>query len=243
MKTKKTKKIGIVALKGGEGKSLVACQLASWFAQGHRPFLIDSDEQETSYEYSKIRAENQRVKQFDCMKLTGIDVRKKVLEMEGKYSIIIIDAGGRHTESLRAVLSVCDAVFIPVTPSSESLWSLSRQLSNSSPKLLDVVIEMKQANPNLKVFSFINRGDVQGNSNQEVAEYLEKLDELEHIDVTLQNRRAYRNSITQGLALNEQKGRYRDLKAINEFEKLYNNVKKKIKVTLNKHHDKVKTKQ
>ena len=99
MKTKKTKKIGIVALKGGEGKSLVACQLASWFAQeGHRPFLIDSDEQETSYEYSKIRAENQ-VKQFDCMKLTGIDVRKKVLEMEGKYSIII--PIGRKTLSFR----------------------------------------------------------------------------------------------------------------------------------------------
>lgn len=212
-------KIGVISLKGGDGKTQIACQLTARFAQEKRDkvLLIDTDEQETAYDFSCIRSENQLLPQFDCIKVTGIDVRKTILSQEQNYSVIIVDAGGSHTEALRATLSACNIILVPVPPKSESIWSFN--------KLAKIINDMKKANPKMKLFCFLNKADHQGHDNNDTISYLERKDLIKYINTTIKNRKAFSNAISQGYCINELKGRFRDTKATDELEQLYRQIK------------------
>lgn len=186
-------------IKGGSGKTTVATNLAVIRAgQGSDVLLIDADDQETATDFTTQRSEHLDGEAgYTNIKLTGTAVRNQTLRLKEKYQDIFIDTGGRDTTSQRAALSVADVLLVPFVPRSFDVWTIE--------KVSELVAEMRQANPRLKAFTFINRADPRGHDNDEAAGVLKESQELIFIEPALGNRKAFSNAAAAGLAVTELK--------------------------------------
>jgi chromosome partitioning protein len=186
-------------IKGGSGKTTIATNLAVIRSgQGSDVLLIDADDQETATDFTTQRSERLEGEAgYTNIKLTGAGVRNQTQRLKEKYEDIIIDTGGRDTTSQRAALSVADVLLVPFVPRSFDVWTIE--------KVSELVTEMRQANPTLKAFTFINRADPRGHDNDEAAEVLKEAPELKFIETPLGNRKAFGNAAATGLAVTELK--------------------------------------
>ena len=200
-------------IKGGSGKTTIATHLAVMRAQqGADILLIDADDQETSFDFSSLRSSSEvKLPEYTCIKLSGKSVRTEILKMKDKYDDIIVDAGGRDTINQRAALSTADILLVPFVPRSFDLWTLDNVAS--------VVQEIKQINPVLKAYAFLNRADSRGYDNEEAQEMIKENENLMPLPVSICNRKAFGNAAAEGKAVNELK--ILDKKAIMEIENLY----------------------
>ena len=186
-------------IKGGSGKTTVATNLAVIRSgQGSDVLLIDADDQETATDFTTQRSERRDGEAgYTSIKLTGAAVRTQTLRLKQKYQDIIIDTGGRDTTSQRAALSVADVLLVPFVPRSFDVWTIE--------KVSELVAEMRQANPTLKAFTFINRADPRGHDNNEAAEVIKESKELQFIETPLGSRKAFGNAAASGLSVTELK--------------------------------------
>jgi len=200
-------------IKGGSGKTTIATHLAIMRAQqGADILLIDADDQETSFDFSSLRSSSEvKLPEYTCIKLSGKAVRTEIIKMKEKYDDIIVDAGGRDTINQRAALSTADILIVPFVPRSFDLWTLDNVAS--------VVQEIKQINPTLKAYAFLNRADSRGYDNEEAREMIKENDNLMTLPISIGNRKAFGNAAADGKAVNELKAL--DKKAIMEIENLY----------------------
>lgn len=200
-------------IKGGSGKTTIATHLAVMRAQqGADVLLIDADDQETSFDFSSLRSSNEiKLPEYTCIKLSGKSVRTEIIKMKEKYDDIIVDAGGRDTINQRAALSTADRLIVPFVPRSFDLWTLDNVAS--------VVQEIKQINPNLQAYAFLNRADARGYDNEEAQEMIKENENLMTLPVAICNRKAFGNAAAEGKAVNELK--ILDKKAVIEIENLY----------------------
>lgn len=200
-------------IKGGSGKTTVSTNLAVICAsQGKDVLLIDADDQETSTDFTNLRNEKlENGSGYTSIKLTGPAVRTETQRLASKYDDIIIDTGGRDTTSQRAALTIADMILIPFVPRSFDVWTLER--------VGHLVEEMRNANPTLKAYTFINRADPRGQDNDEAAEVLKETTSLKFVDMPLGSRKSFSNAAAQGLAVTELKPH--DPKAIEEIMVLY----------------------
>jgi len=202
-------------IKGGSGKTTFATNLAVIRAsQGHDVVLIDADEQETSYDFTQLRAEQMDGKPgYLCNKQSGMGVRTSAVQLAQKYEDIIIDTGGRDTASQRAALSIADVLIVPFVPRSFDVWTLERVTS--------LLAEIKPINPKLRAATFLNRADARGQFPALSAEALQDTDPnlLCFSGLALGNRVAFGTAASKGLAVTELKPE--DPKAVEEMMALY----------------------
>lgn len=205
--------ITVGGIKGGSGKTTVATNLSIIRSlQGRDVLLIDADDQETASDFTMIRNErNGAGAGYTSIKLTGAAVRTETLRLKNKYEDILIDTGGRDTASQRAAISVSDVLLVPFVPRSFDVWTIE--------KVSALVQEMQPANPRLRAYTFINRGDPRGSDNTEAAQALSEDAALRLLPVTLGTRKAFGNAASEGLAVTELK--ISDAKAIEEVMTLY----------------------
>ena len=209
--------ICLAGTKGGSGRSTTATNFACIAAgQGADVLLVDADDQETSADFTAARKQDHpEVPKFTCTKLTGRAVRTEVLELAPKYDHVIIDTGGRDTTSQRAAMSVSDIAVIPFAPRSFDIWTIN--------KVVSLLEEMRTVNPKLKALAFLNRTDPQGqgSENNEAAELLANSKGIDFIDAPIRLCKAYAHAASQGLAVTELTGNYRNTKAAKEIMKLF----------------------
>ena len=209
--------ICLAGTKGGSGRSTTATNFACIAAgQGMKVLMVDADDQETSADFTAARKQDHPdAPSFTCIKLTGRAVRTEVLDLAPQYDHVIIDTGGRDTTSQRAALSVSDVLLVPFAPRSFDIWTVN--------KVADLVEEMRSVNPKLKALAFLNRTDPQGQGteNEEAAELLRGVPGLIFIDTPIRFRKAYAHAASQGLAVTELTGQYRNAKAADEIMKLF----------------------
>ena len=202
----------IAGVKGGTGKTTIATNLAVMrAADGKKLLLVDADEQNSTVVWANQRDVLGIETMWTTVSFGGKALRSQVLRMKDDYDDIIIDVGGRETTSLRAALSIADVCIIPFKPRSLDIWTLGG--------IKAVVSEMKQANPNLKVFSFINQADAKGTDNEGSLSILEECEEIQCIPITVGCRKAFANAASDGLSVMELKTQ--DKKASQEMTQLY----------------------
>lgn len=197
--------------KGGAGKSTLAVNLTIASAlNGHDVLLIDGDEQRTALTFTDLRTEQLGQAGYTAVALTGVAIRNQVRQLAPKYDDIIVDVGGRDTASFRAALIVADVLLIPVLPRSFDLWAVDQ--------VIDLIKDARELNENLRACAVVNMADPQGQDNDDTAQALAKLPEIELLPITIGRRKALPNAATSGRSVLEQTPK--DPKAVQEIEQL-----------------------
>jgi chromosome partitioning protein len=182
--------------KGGVGKTLLAVNIAAVLAaRGDDILLIDGDGQSSAATFAQIRSELAVPAKFTTVQLHGAAIRQQMKSLRAKYQEIIIDVGGRDTGSLRAALTVSDAILIPFQPRSVDLWA--------GVQIGALVAEARAVN-DLKAYAVINAADAQGSDNDDAIAALGTIDGLEVLSAVIGRRKAFPNAFTAGLAVTEQ---------------------------------------
>ena len=206
--------ITVGGTKGGGGKTTLATNLTVMrAAEGREVLLIDADDQATASGFTSLRNSNRTGDGagYTGIRLLGEEILHSHKSLSSKYSDIVIDAGGRDTDSHRAGLLVADVALIPFQPSSFDVWELA--------KARKLVREARTVNSRLHAFTLINMADPRGHDNQAAAEYAEDVDGLEFIPASIVTRKAFRRAAAQGLSVVEL--RPRDSKAVEEITAIY----------------------
>lgn len=202
----------IAGVKGGTGKTTIATNLAVIrSAEGKKLLLVDADEQRSTVIWANQRDVLGIETKWTTVSFGGKALRSQLLRMKYDYDDIIIDVGGRETTSLRASLSIADVCIVPFKPRSLDIWTLGDVRS--------VVAEMKPANPNLKVYAFINQADSKGSDNEGSQSILEESEDIQCIPLTVGCRKAFANAASDGLSVTEMK--VQDKKAVQEMTQIY----------------------
>ena len=204
--------IMIAGVKGGTGKTTITTNLAVLrSATGKKLLLVDADEQRSTTIWAQQRDVLGIETRWTTVSFGGKNLRNQLLRMKDDYDDIIIDVGGRETTSLRAALSIADACFVPFKPRSLDIWTIGGFRS--------VVHEMRPANPNIKVFAFINQADAKGSDNDSSQSILGEYEDIKCLPLTIGSRKAFANAASDGLGVIEMKTQ--DKKAIQEMGLLY----------------------
>lgn len=202
----------IGGVKGGTGKTTIATNLAVMrSASGKKLLLVDADEQKSTVTWANQRDVLGIETRWTTVSFGGKALRSQLLRMKDDYDDIIIDVGGRETTSLRASLSIADVCIVPFKPRSLDIWTLG--------DVKCVIAEMKPANPNLKVYAFINQADAKGSDNEGSKSILEECEEIKCIPITVGCRKSFANAASDGISVIEMKTL--DRKAVNEIYDLY----------------------
>ena len=197
--------------KGGAGKSTLAINLTIARAlAGRDVLLIDGDEQRTSLTFTDLRTELFGEAGYTSVALNGVAIRNQVRQLAPKYDDIIIDVGGRDTGSFRASLIVADVLLIPVLPRSFDIWAVDQ--------VVELIKDARDMNDHLRALVVLNMADPQGQDNEDTAEALARLPEIELLPLSIGRRKAFPNAATSGRSVLEHAPK--DPKAIQEIEEL-----------------------
>jgi chromosome partitioning protein len=205
--------ITIGGTKGGGGKTTIATNLAVMRARAGRDvLLIDADPQGTASTFSVLRRTNDNdLPGYTSVRLLGEEILNSYMNLKSKYQDIVIDAGGRETDSHRAALGIADIALIPFQPSSFDIWELG--------KASIVVKEMRTMNRNLKAYTLINQAEARGTDNEAAAEFAGEVEGLLFYPHPVVMRKAFKRAAASGLSVVEVKPP--DQKAIEEMQALY----------------------
>jgi chromosome partitioning protein len=205
--------LAVVQTKGGVGKTTLSANIAvERSRQGRNVMLVDADEQATATGFTSQRAEALGDPGFTCVKLHGADVRTQVLRMTGNYDDVVIDVGGRNTDSLRAALTIADVALVPFQPRSFDIWTLET--------IGELVVTGRIYNPDLQALAVINFADPTGANNDQAAEALSGVEAIKYLNCPIGRRIAFPNASSDGLAVTELKRQ--DAKASAELLALIN---------------------
>jgi chromosome partitioning protein len=204
-------------IKGGTGKTTISTNLAVWLSQrGADVLLVDADEQESASDFTAWREETKKGELgYTLVQLNGPTVRRQIEQLRPKYDHIVIDTGGRDTASQRAALFVSDVYLIPFAPRSYEIWTLSKVQALLSE------IQGSRSTP-LQVYSFLNKADTRGADNNEATEVLRDNEELNFVDHSIINRKAFATAASKGLSVFEMIPT--DDKAVTEVDALFSHV-------------------
>jgi chromosome partitioning protein len=223
--------------KGGTGKTTIATNLASIFKHNGRDvLLVDTDKQGSASFWCATRDElvknyKQNPGKFNSIldhnitslnripniQKFGDSITNEITELKTKYQDILIDAGGRDSIELRAAITVCDLLYIPVQASQFDIWTLG--------VIDNLVTQGKIYNKKIKAFVLFNRVSTNPGVNEVVESSAAINNDFENLSLCksiFKDRIIYRKAAKNGLAVTELAKQ--DIKANAELDTFYKEV-------------------
>ena len=121
--------ISVCNQKGGSGKTTTAVNLAAcWAREGMRTLLIDSDEQHSALAWKADRPEG--LPEVTVIGLPVSNLLREVGAFSRDYGVVIIDGGGRITNTARLACRAADFIIIPTRPSKPDILSTREGLDH-----------------------------------------------------------------------------------------------------------------
>lgn len=186
--------------KGGCTKSTKVTNLAAWFAdKGKRVAVLDADPQGTLVNWC-ARRKGSGMAEIYCVHQTG-DILRKAQQLEGEYSVVFIDAGGRDSEELRSGMLAANLMIIPVQVGIPDVETMERMVS--------LIGEARKFNSGLQVVTVLSRVPNTSNKREEL-DAREVLEEYRGVSVArsvIRERPIYRDAMIDGCGVVEMKGR------------------------------------
>jgi chromosome partitioning protein len=194
--------------KGGTGKSTLATNLCAYLATaGQDILLLDADRQSTSASWAAERSQHPDLAAVHCVQRYG-NLYPAVKDLRGRYSHVVIDAGGRDSEELRSAMALADKLYSPAKASQSDLWTIEHLA-----RLVDLA---RGFNPHLQARVLISMAPTNPRINEEheaakmLAEFNERVALSGHVT---RERKAYRDAMGEGRGVIEMN----DSKAANEI--------------------------
>ncbi|KZY62507.1 cobyrinic acid ac-diamide synthase [Oleiphilus sp. HI0061] len=195
--------------KGGCGKSTLAVNICAELARlGKDVCLVDGDRQGTSSRFIQDRSESD-YPIIHCVSMYD-NIHQNLKDLNNRYEIIVVDVAGRDSRELRTGMLTANILLTPFRPSQPDLDTL--------PHLVDVITQARDMNPDLKCKAVLTLApsNPQINEANEAKEYLSEFPELELCRSVIRDRKAYRDSISEGAGVVE----WKDSKAKAEIQLL-----------------------
>jgi chromosome partitioning protein len=170
--------------------------------------LVDGDEQNTALDFTELRQQLVGKAGYTAVALHGAALRTQTRQLAPKYEDLVIDVGGRDTGSLRAALTVAHTVLVPVQPRSFDIWAIGQ--------MAELVREAREINDGLHALVVLNAADPQGHDNEEAAEVIREVADVQLLDPVIGRRKAFPNAASAGRSVLEHTPR--DSKACDELQ-------------------------
>jgi len=206
--------------KGGTGKTTLATNLASLFANDNEDvFIMDTDRQGSASDWCSIRAMNNSLKRIPCMQKFGGNIAHEILDLSFRYKNIIIDAGGHDSVELRSAMTVVDEMYIPLQASQFDVWTIGT--------MDNIVALSKTINPKLNASFIINRASTHPSvsSYDKILPVFKDIQNLKIMSHVIHDRSAYQKAAQLGKSVSELVPV--DYKASQEITILYNKIRNK----------------
>ena len=202
--------------KGGVGKTTLALNFAVGRArEGRDVWLIDGDRQASALTAVAARDQGGHRPAIACSSYPDGRVLRSQMQLQApKYDDVVIDAGGRDSTALRAALTLCDVLLIPIVPRSLDVWALDDMV-----ELIEETCAIREDFPALAV---LNLADPRGKDNDEAAEFIVGVPALRYLPAPVRRRKALASATGLGLSVAEY--RPADRQAIAEMDMLVNRV-------------------
>jgi chromosome partitioning protein len=205
--------------KGGIGKSTQATNFAVEFAsQGADVFLVDTDPQKTTVNWFDRRSENEDIKplkgNISAISKEG-NVRETINDASSRYDVVIVDAAGRDSKSLRTAMTLCDKIICPIRPSQADLETI--------PYVSELIDTAKDINENIDAYCLVSMAPTHpfNDESSSAAELLESYSEyFKLLKSFVKDRKVYRDALLDGYGVVEMSNE----KAKNEFKKVFDEV-------------------
>lgn len=138
--------------KGGTGKSTIATNLSIMAClMGRDVLLLDTDKQASSSKFVSHRNETGLKPTPTCVQIRGKYLHKEIEDLNKRYEVIVIDAGGQDSIELRSAMASPSVtkLYTPLQPSEFDL--------NTLATMDDLVGTAQSFNQNLEAFLIFNQ--------------------------------------------------------------------------------------
>ena len=142
--------IALVSLKGGVGKSTLACNLAACLAGSLRVVLVDADTQGSTAAWGARAVESGR-EGVPVVAMAPSSLVRDLPKLASSFDVAIIDTPARLGVAARGAIMACDVALVPCGPSAIDVWATHETVA--------VIEEAQALRPELLARIVLNRAN------------------------------------------------------------------------------------
>lgn len=121
--------IAVAQRKGGAGKSTIAANLATAFAEaGNRVALLDIDPQRSLARWDELRGRSPKARPLHFEAPSGWRVPGVLDRLRQEQDVVLLDTAPHDDTDARVAIRAADLVLVPLQPSAADLWSMDGTL-------------------------------------------------------------------------------------------------------------------